>query len=118
MRYEKLRVWQFSFDLTKKIYKQSEKWKDYGLKDQIRRATVSIVSNIAEGEERQTLKESIRFLYIAKGSAGEVLTQLMLAREFGYLDDEVADEYEVLVRDISKMLAGLISSRAIKIKIG
>ncbi|WP_105902632.1 four helix bundle protein [Vibrio gangliei] len=115
MQYEKLRVWKFSFELTKQIYRQSEQWKDYALKDQIRRASVSIVSNIAEGEERQTLKESIRFLYIAKGSAGEVLTQLMLAREFGYIEENVSYKYELLVRDISKMLAGLITSRTKKI---
>lgn len=116
MRYEKLRVWQFSFDLTKKIYKQSEKWKDYGLKDQIRRATVSIVSNIAEGEERQTLKESIRFLYIAKGSAGELYTQILLAKEFGYLE---GPQYELLQQDVlqvSRMLAGLIKSRVYSVK--
>lgn len=115
MQYEKLRVWKFSFELTKQIYRQSEQWKDYALKDQIRRASVSIVSNIAEGEERQTLKESIRFLYIAKGSAGEVLTQLMLARELGYIEEKLSYQYEWLVRDISKMLAGLIQSRMMKL---
>ena len=78
-KFEDMEVWQNARSLTKKIYICSSNGKfskDFGLRDQIRRASVSIMSNIAEGFERGSNKEFIQFLFIAKGSAGEVRSQL------------------------------------------
>ena len=73
--FEKLEVWQRACRLAVAVYKVMTGCPDYGLKDQMTRAAVSIASNIAEGAERQSAKEFVRFLYIAKGSAAELRTQ-------------------------------------------
>jgi four helix bundle protein len=78
----KLRVWQVAKELAVKIYKltQTPKFlKDYGLRDQIQRSAVSIPSNIAEGDDLETDKQSVHHFYIAKGSTAELLTQLIIA---------------------------------------
>ena len=109
-RFEDLIVWQKSMVLAEEIYritKQGEFAKDWGLRDQVRRAVVSIPSNIAEGYERQTTTEYIRFLTIAKGSAGEVRTQLLLAGKFGYLTPNEASSMVEDCQEISRMLEGL-----------
>ena len=83
--------WKLAKDLAVKIYKitKGEKFRrDYGLVDQIRRASISISSNIAEGFERGSKKEFIQFLYIAKGSLGEVRSQLQVCFELGYINKE------------------------------
>ena len=85
--------------------------KDYGLTDQIRRAAVSIPSNIAEGDELNTDKQAINFFYIAKGSAAELLTQAIIAHEIGYLEKEHYDHIEDECEAISGMLARLIQAR-------
>ena len=88
-RFEEIEAWQFSRELAKLIYeatKQGQFAHDYGLKDQIQRAAVSIMSNIAEGFERNGNKEFINFLTIAKGSCGEVRSQLYVAFDQGYVD--------------------------------
>ena len=74
----------------------------------MRRASVSISSNIAEGFERETTKEFIRFLYIAKASAGEFRSQLYLALDLGYLSDEEFNSLSLKINDISKLLSGFI----------
>ena len=82
-RFEGLECWQEATSLAIDIYKitsEGDFGKDYGLRDQLRRAAVSIASNIAEGKERETPSEFIRFLYIAKGSTGELKTQLYIAK--------------------------------------
>ena len=108
MRYENLEVWQRSFRLSIKIYKTFEQLKDFGLKDQMCRAGVSVPSNIAEGFERESDKEKTRFLVIAKGSLGELKTQLMIATELAYISKEdsllIINECEL----IGKMLGSLI----------
>lgn len=91
MEYQKLTVWQESFNLAVSIHRAFKTCRDYGLKDQISRAAVSIPSNIAEGEERETRKESVRFLYYAKGSCGELVTQLMLAGLIKYRSGSVKE---------------------------
>lgn len=112
--FQKLRVWQLAKELAVKIYnltKESSLSKDFGLKDQIQRSAVSIPSNIAEGDELGTDKLSIRYFYIAKGSAAELLTQLIIANEIGYIDKTTK---EILVDEcdkISAMLAKLIRAR-------
>jgi four helix bundle protein len=81
IRFEDLECWQSAKSLAVELYAISnsgEFGKDFGFKDQIRRAAVSIASNIAEGKERETVAEFIRYLYIAKGSAGELKTQLLI----------------------------------------
>ena len=86
--FEEIVSWQKARELNVEIYKITNSsdlfHKDFGLRDQIRRASISISSNVAEGFERQTTKEFIRFLYIAKASAGEVRSQLYLAFDLKY----------------------------------
>ncbi|MBK7938572.1 MAG: four helix bundle protein [Lewinellaceae bacterium] len=85
--FKSLRVWNDAMDLTENIYRMTQEpsfSRDFALKDQIRRAAVSIASNIAEGDERGTNRESVHFFNIAKGSAAEVITQLNIAHRIGY----------------------------------
>ncbi len=114
--FQKLRVWQLARDLAVKICKLTQSHalaKDFGFKDQIQRSAVSIPSNISEGDELDTNKQSIRYFYIAKGSAAELLTQLITGQEIGYLNKKDAD---LLINDcklISVMLTKLIRIRSI-----
>ena len=112
-RFEDLEVWQEGCDLAVEIYKQSREGKlarDYGLRDQMTRAAVSIPSNIAEGKERETVPELIRFLYIAKGSAGELRTQVHIAYRIGYIESEVFRGLIKRAELLSKKLASFIRS--------
>lgn len=109
-RFEDLRVWQKSRELTGEIYRVSEKWRDYGLKDQIRRATVSVVSNIAEGYERESMAELIRYLYIARGSCGEVRAQLYIAMDLKLIRKNDFDVLFEMADYVIRMLAKLIST--------
>lgn len=115
MNYEKLNVWKESFEVARRINHLTMNFRDFSLKDQMRRSAISVPSNIAEGEERETVKESVRYLYIAKGSNGELLTQLLLAHSFGYIDEETTCLIEQKVRRVSGMLAALIKHRAGKV---
>src|SRR5687767_6912404 len=111
--FEDLRVWQSGIELVKAIYlltKDGDLHKDYGLRDQLRRAAVSIPTNIAEGFERSSRKEYLQFLNIAKGSAGEVRSLLIVALEIGYLDQPRHDKLRDAVITISKWLANQIRS--------
>ena len=110
-RFEQLEVWGTARRLTSMIYhatRQNEFARDFGLCDQIRRAAVSVMSNIAEGFERNSDKEFRRFLLIAKGSAGEVRSQLFVARDIGYLDEDTFHKLGHHCVEVSSMLAGLI----------
>lgn len=111
---EDITAWKESIDLTLYVYKlirQSETFqKDYGLKDQIQRSAVSIPSNISEGFERETAAEFIRSLYIAKGSCGELRTQLLIAYKLGYIKEEDFQHLDDKCRHISSMIANLIKS--------
>ncbi|TSC91277.1 MAG: 30S ribosomal protein S23 [Parcubacteria group bacterium Gr01-1014_2] len=108
--FEDLVCWQMARELTKEIYKEFKYLKDYGFKDQIQRATVSVMSNIAEGFERGTNQEFLNYLYIAKGSAGEVRAQLYVALDVGYLNDETFKHLNNLCRRCSILISGLIKS--------
>jgi four helix bundle protein len=111
-RFEDLKVWQKSREMNLKIYMLSNKGtfaKDFGLRDQIRRASVSILSNIAEGFERNGNKEFGQFLSIAKASAGEVRTQLYIAKDLEYINEEEFSETVSGLLEISKMINGLMS---------
>lgn len=90
-RFEEIEAWQTARELSKMIYSITEEGRisrDFGLKDQLRRATVSIMSNIAEGFESTTQAQFIRYLGISKASAGEVRSQLYISRDVGYLTEE------------------------------
>lgn len=110
--FEEIVSWKKARELNLDIYKLTNSSslfsKDFGLRDQIRRASVSISSNIAEGFERQTTKEFIRFLYIAKASAGEVRSQLYLASDLNYLSKEEFEKLKLKVSDVSKLISGLL----------
>ena len=93
-----------------KITSQGEIATDFGLRDQMRRSAVSMASNIAEGKERETPSEFIRFLYIAKGSAGELRTQLHIAREIGYLPEDEFQSLNTRTERLSGMLGNLIKA--------
>ncbi|AFY92687.1 four helix bundle protein [Chamaesiphon minutus] len=111
--FEDLRVWQAGIQLVKQIYlvsREGELGRDFGLKDQLRRAAVSIPTNIAEGFERRSRKEYVNFLNIAKGSAGEVRSLLRVALEIGYLNEPTYSQLSDQVVGISKMLFKQIES--------
>jgi len=114
-KFQDLKVWHRSKDLTVYIYKLTSKTpfsKDFGLRDQIRRAAVSIPSNIAEGDDLGSNKQAIRHFYIAKGSAAEVLTQAIIALEIGYIDKKSFEYIEKERSTISGMLTRLIRARS------
>ncbi|GHT38543.1 four helix bundle protein [Bacteroidia bacterium] len=109
--FEDLLVWKESMGLTISIYEQLKLCKDYGLKDQMQRAAVSVPSNIAEGFERQTNKEFVQFLYISKGSCAELRTQLYIAIKLNYILQKEGMELIKKAEGISKMLFKLIAYR-------
>ena len=113
--FQQLKVWNRAKDLAVLIYKTTEKGpfvKDYGLRDQIRRSGVSIPSNIAEGDELGTNRQSIKFFRIAKGSAAELLNLAIIAHEIGYLTKPQFDQINEECQAISSMLTKLIQVRA------
>jgi len=110
-KFEDLNVWKEAMRLSVELYKSLKDCKDYGLRDQIQRSVTSIPSNIAEGFERQSNKEFIQFLYIAKASFGELRTQLFIAIEVKILDKTRGEEFIERTRKISAMLYNLIKIR-------
>ena len=109
--FEDLEVWKEARHLTRQVYQltsNSKFSKDFGLRDQIQRAAVSIMSNIAEGFERGGNQEFIQFLYIAKGSCGEVRAQLYVALDQGYVAQKEADELIKSCRQLSVKISNLI----------
>jgi len=115
--FKDLSVWQKSMDLVESVYtlvKTLPKDETYALSDQLRRAAVSIPSNIAEGSGRNSTKEYIQFLYIALGSACEVETQILIAKRINYVNN--VEAYTKSINEIKKMLNGLISSLKRSIK--
>jgi len=111
---EDIKAWEESIGLIIHIYKLIEKSKnfekDFSLRDQIRRSAISVPSNISEGFERKTNAEFIRFLYIAKGSCGELRTQLLITYKLGYINTEDFEYVDNKCRHISAMIANLIKS--------
>jgi len=106
-KFEEMKVWQESRELCKSIYFLTNKdnfRKDFGLKDQIQRASVSILANIAEGFERDSNKEFVKFLIYSKGSAGEVRTLLYIALDLNYIDEiEFKQNYEKSISIITQL---------------
>jgi four helix bundle protein len=112
VRFEDLEVWKISRDLTREIYRvtSSERFaRDFGLKDQIRKAAVSVMSNIAEGFERDGNREFCNFLSIGKGSAGEVRSQLYVAFDQGYLSQDEFDGLSRKATESGRVIAGLFN---------
>ena len=109
-RFEDLLVWQKSQDFAVSIYKDFSILKDYFFKDQITRASVSISNNIAEGFDRRTNPDFVRFLYIAISSNSEVRSMLYLSERLGYLTKDRTKELIDKSNEISRMLYGLIQS--------
>ena len=109
--YKDLVIWQKSVALVKCVYQlvgQFPAYERYGLSDQLRRSVVSIPSNIAEGQARQHTGEFRQFLFMALGSAAEVETQLIIAREVGYITADELHEVELYLVEIQKMAHALI----------
>jgi four helix bundle protein len=112
-RFEDLPVWQKSKGLAVDIYKATNKGeiaKDFSFRDQIRRSTISISSNIAEGFEKGTTREFIRSLFIAKGSAGELRSQLIIAAELDFINHTDTLNFISTTEEISRQLSGYIQS--------
>ncbi|MDR0295959.1 MAG: four helix bundle protein [Prevotellaceae bacterium] len=109
--FEDLEIWKLSMQQAAEVYKNFKDCKDFSFKDQIQRAAVSVASNIAEGFERNTNKEFIQFLYIAKGSNGELITQLYLAVTFKYIDTKKGKELIEKSKTLSAKIGKLINYR-------
>ena len=111
-KFEDIEAWQKARSLTNAIYSCSDKGvfsKDFGLRDQIRRAAVSVMSNIAEGFERGGTAEFTQFLSIAKGSAGEVEAQLYVALDQGYINQDQFETLRELAASTRKLIAGFMN---------
>lgn len=108
--FEEIHSWQSARELTVDIYKLTEDWKDFSLRDQLRRASVSIMNNIAEGFERQSNKDFRHFLYIAKGSCAEVRSMLNLVQDLGMVRGSQIKELIERTVVISKLLSGFIKT--------
>lgn len=111
-RFEEIEAWQTARELTKLIYSLTggDKFsRDFGLKDQIRRASVSVMSNISEGFESQTQVQFIRYLGIAKASAGEVRSQLYVSHDLGYITKEQFSKAFALAEKASRQTARFIA---------
>lgn len=109
-RFEDIIAWQKAKDLVVFCYDSSEKWRDFSFRDQFRRAAVSVMNNIAEGFERRGDREFRHFLFISKGSCGEVRSMSYLAIEFKYIDADQFGYISDKSTEISKILSGLIKS--------
>ena len=109
-RFEDIMAWQKAKLMTVMIYGLFEQCKDFCFKDQIQRASVSVMNNIAEGFERKTNNEFKQFLFIAKGSCGEVRSMLYLSKELKKIDETCFNDLFNQSEEISKMLSGLIKT--------
>jgi four helix bundle protein len=110
-KFEELPIWKLALKITKVIYDLTAKEKfskDFSLKDQIRRAVISISSNIVEGFEKNNTNEFIRYLKIAKGSVGEVRNQLYIALSINYITKKEFEETNKMLEDLANQVGGLI----------
>jgi four helix bundle protein len=110
-KFEEIEAWKKARQLTRRIYAISGTGafaRDFGLRDQIRRASVSIMSNIAEGHDRSGTGEFVQFLSTAKGSAAEVRCQFYVAIDQAYIDDKTFNELSDLATETANMIGGLI----------
>lgn len=117
--FEKLRVYQLSKTMVGNIYRalnQFPKEENFALSSQLRRAAISIPSNIAEGSGRVSPKEQLHFVSIAYGSLMEVYCQLQISHDIGYINDETFNDFRFYVDDIGKLLSGLRKSLMVKVE--
>lgn len=108
-----LDVWKLGHKLVISIYlmiKKFPKFEQYGLSDQMRRAAVSVTSNIAEGFGRQGVKEKIQFYYMSMGSLTELKNQMFVAKDVGYIDIKTFDQIQNQIGDVYRLLRGFIRS--------
>lgn len=111
--FKELIVWQKSINLVTEIYRITEKFPPneiYGLTSQLRRASVSVPSNIAEGNTRRSKADYLQFLRIARGSCSEIETQIIISKNLGFIDDTIFETLSFNIIEISKMINGLINS--------
>ncbi|WP_290525566.1 four helix bundle protein [Alcanivorax sp.] len=108
MRFESLEIWQRSVELSVEVYEHFAGHRDFGFRDQITRSSLSLPSNIAEGYERQSDREKALFLNYAKGSAGELRTQVHIGHRIGYIPEEVSGRWIEEVEQLSRMLFAII----------
>jgi four helix bundle protein len=111
MAFEDLEVWKKSARLSADLYREFSNLKDYGFKDQITRSGLSVPSNISEGCERSSAKECINFLNYAKGSCGELRTQIFIGMEIDYINRDTGKKWLEETIAISSMIGGLIKSK-------
>ena len=111
MKFEDLDVWRRAARMSAELYKFARNLNDWGFRDQLGRSGLSIPSNIAEGFERESNKECLNFLSYAKGSCGELRTQIYIGIEAGYIPKEQGHKWIQETQEISLMLAGLIKTR-------
>lgn len=109
-QFEDIISWQKGIELSMIVYDIFRNNKDYGFRDQIQRAAVSVSNNIAEGFERQSNKELSKFLYIAKGSAGEVRSMLSIAIKLNYINQTQFNDLQNRCIEISRLLSGFIKT--------
>jgi four helix bundle protein len=112
---KELRVWQMATQLCKAVYRTTSSFPKaelYGLTSQMRRAAVAIPSNIAEGRGRGSRKDYRQFVIIARGSACELETQAIIARELGFLSEDASDDVLGQIQDVARMLNGLAAALA------
>jgi len=117
--YKELQVWQKAYQVCLEIYRLTKSFPQderYGLTSQIRRAAVSVPSNIAEGYGRKTTNEYIQALYIAYGSTCEIETQALLAGDLGYIEDAELQKLLTDIGDLERMLKGLLNSLKTKVQ--
>ena len=108
--FENLEVWKQSCRIAVRVYELLKNCRDFGMKDQMTRSAVSIASNIAEGAERDSKVEYIRFLHIAKGSAAELRTQVYISRKIDLISKTAAEDLTTDLKKISAMLHNLIKA--------
>lgn len=118
MKFEDLEIWKRATQLSVAIYKEMVKLRDYGFRDQITRSSLSIPSNTTEGFERSSSKEFITFLNYARGSCGELRTQIYIGMEVGYVDRDLGKGWMQETREISAMITGLLKTRKTFLKKG
>ena len=111
MSFRDLEVWRRSLNLSVSIYRNLSSLTDFGFKGQITRSSLSIPSNIAEGYGRESNKDLIRFLYIAKGSCSELETQIIIGMKVEFIHPKLADRWLKEAEELSAMLGGLIQTR-------
>ena len=107
MRCERLDVWKRSCRLSVEVYKNFASCKDYGFKDQITRSSLSIASNITEGVEKESDKDKARFINIAQGSSAELITQIYIGIEIGYIEKAIGMVWIKEINEILRMLNAL-----------